>query len=224
MSLYTTELRYICESLAGLSGSTGADSIDAVVAAAAPSIFDFDYPIFDTAYKTTLERKILRHYYLREIGAETYGLWKHYLTNTMREIMPYFNQLYASQLLEFNPLADVDLTREHTITGKSDKASSSTGNNSGKSTNKYSETPQGGLNGLEEDRYLTSASIDSSSSEAVVSADEAIDTTEHYLETVLGRNGGESVSKRLMEYRKTFLNIDMQVIEKLEPLFFGLWR
>ena len=224
MSLYTVELRYICESLSGRTTSTGESSIDDVIAAAAPIIFDFDYPIFDENYRTTLERKILRHYYTREIGMETYGLWKHYLTNTMREIMPYYNQLYASQLLEFNPLADVDLTREHTITGKSDKASSSTGNNTSKSTNKYSETPQGGLNGLEEDRYLTSASIDSGNTEAIVSADEAIDTTEHYLETVLGRNGGESVAKRLMEYRNSFLNIDMQVIGELEPLFFGLWR
>ena len=171
MSLYTVELRYICESLAGLTESQGSNSIDEIVAAAAPAIFDFDYPIFDVQYKAPLERKILRHFYLREIGTETYGLWKHYLINTMREIMPYYNQLYASQLLEFNPLADVDLTREHTITGQSDKESSSTGNNTGKSTNKYSETPQGGLDGLENDRYLTSARIDTSEKDASGTAD-----------------------------------------------------
>ena len=34
---------------------------------------------------------------------------------------------------------------------------------------------------------------------------------------------GTSPSKLLEEYRKTFLNVDMQVIASLERLFMGLW-
>ena len=34
---------------------------------------------------------------------------------------------------------------------------------------------------------------------------------------------GTSPSKLLEEYRKTFINIDMQVIASVDKLFFGLW-
>ena len=45
---------------------------------------------------------------------------------------------------------------------------------------------------------------------------------ENYLESVLGWNG-KSPSKLLQEFRETFLNIDMMIIEELSDLFFGLW-
>ena len=77
--------------------------------AARSKVFDFDFPIFDESYRNVLENKILKHYYTREIGAETVGLWKHWLCTRLNEIMPYYNQLYNSTLLEFNPFYDVDL-------------------------------------------------------------------------------------------------------------------
>lgn len=67
-----------------------------------------DYPIFDENYRGVLNQKILEHYYFREIGFETASLFKFYLNRTMNEIMPYYNQLYKSELLEFNPFYNVD--------------------------------------------------------------------------------------------------------------------
>lgn len=113
MSKYTTELRFLCESLTGHTESVGYADARQVIQEAAPIIFDFDYPIFDNAYKLTLETKIIRHYYTREISEETYGLWKLRLEDRMKIIMPYYNELYNSTLLEFNPLWDVDLTTKH---------------------------------------------------------------------------------------------------------------
>ena len=48
-------------------------------------------------------------------------------------------------------------------------------------------------------------------------------TTEEYLEHVKGKTPGASYSKLLQEYRETFLNIDMMIIDDLSDLFFGLW-
>lgn len=90
MSKYTTELRYLIES----NFELGLD----------------DYPIFDENYRELLNQKIINHYYFREIGMETAELFKRYLNQTMREIMPYYNQLYKSELLEFNPFYNVDKT------------------------------------------------------------------------------------------------------------------
>jgi hypothetical protein len=113
MSIYTTEVRYICETMAGYDVSQGFSKIDEILDKAVPKVFDFEWPIFDEEYRVPLEKKILRYFYTREIGCETYGLWKLMLQNKLCEIMPYYNQLYKSELLMagVNPLTDVDYTK-----------------------------------------------------------------------------------------------------------------
>ena len=113
MSKYTTEVRFICESYAGLSDSVGLTNVNTVLQNSVDKVFDFDFPIFDENYRRPLEIKILKHFYTREICAETVGLWKLWLNDKLNVIMPYYNQLYSSTLLEFNPLYDVNLTRKH---------------------------------------------------------------------------------------------------------------
>lgn len=155
MSKYTTELRFICETEAGKTESVGLSKVDEVISAALPHIFDFDFPIFDENYRTNLETKIIRHYYTREIGLETYGLWKLKLQTKLNEIMPYYNKLYQSELYTYNPLYDVDMTTTHVgqRTGENTNVDSRTSErtNSGNTTsngtnnveNKGSETNTG---------------------------------------------------------------------------------
>lgn len=114
MSKYTTEVRYLCETAAGLEESKGFNDIDTILTQAAPVIFNFTFPIFDENYRLPLEKTILRHYYTREISEETVGLWKLRLWDRLSLIMPYYNKLYLSETLEFNPLYDVDYTRTST--------------------------------------------------------------------------------------------------------------
>lgn len=115
MSKYTTEVRFICEYEADLEESKGFNNVDAIITAAAPKIFNFSFPIWDESYRLVLEKKILKHYYTREICAETVGLWKLWLDDRLNMIMPYYNKLYQSTVLQFNPLYDVDLTTERTV-------------------------------------------------------------------------------------------------------------
>lgn len=111
MSKYTTEVRYICEHYAGLTESTGFEDVDEIVEKARKKIFS-NYPIFDENHRAELEKKILKHYYTREIGFETVGLFKLYLNNRMSEIMPYYNKLYESETFEFNPFINTDFKVE----------------------------------------------------------------------------------------------------------------
>lgn len=115
MSKYTTEVRFICEQQSGLMESVGYADVGEVIEKARPRIFDFPYPIFDQNYKPVLESKILMHYYTREISEETYGLWKLRLRTKLNEIMPYYNQLYSSELIKFNPLWDTDLLTDRDV-------------------------------------------------------------------------------------------------------------
>lgn len=117
MSKYTTEVRYICEMACGLTESVGFDSIDSIVEQAVPKIFkNSEIPMFTgetPEHRALLLKKILLHYYTREIGYETVGLWKLKLNQKLIEIMPYYNQLYESELLKFDPLKNVDVTKTH---------------------------------------------------------------------------------------------------------------
>lgn len=291
MSKYTTEVRFICETAAGCTESVGYDLVEQTIQKAIPKVFNFDFPIFDDSYRNVLCTKILKHYYTREICEETVGLWKLRLNTRLNEIMPYYNQLYKSELLEFNPFYDIDITTKNdgnktentsvSESGTEDRSgegssnrkvsdSSTTKNsasnaftNNSTTTNKdtqkdlYSDTPQGSLKGVEDETYLTNArKIANDKSEVGVntgsgnSTDDTVfndnltedntnsysentsrskngstnlTSTDAYIQTVKGKNGGTSYSKLLDEFRKTFINIDMQIIDDLNDLFFGLW-
>lgn len=275
MSKYTTQVRFICENSAGLLDSAGYGDVNSIIQRAIPKVFNFDFPIYDESYRNVLCTKILKHYYTREIGMETVGLWKLRLDTKLNEIMPYYNQLYKSAIIEFNPMHDIDMTteytrdndgttdvtesstsnenknitREKTDTNKTTAKSTTTSSEDGTSRDLFSDTPQGGLTGLENNNYLTNArkittdnSADSSSNGEYnenKSGSESVDdvtaktgnntgkttvtTTEEYIQTIRGKSAGASYSKRLMEFRETFLNIDMQVIHELSDLFMGLW-
>lgn len=247
MSKYTTEVRFICESKSGLSESKGFGSVDEVLNGSWDKIFTSKVSFFDEEYRGVLCKKILKHYYLREIGCETVGIWLLWMNTKLEEIMPYYNKLYESELIKFNPMYDVDWNRKGNKTGnESGSGSRSTsGNNSGTNTQSgtssntrkdlYSDTPQGALTGIESETYLTNARKVSDSEETGVNASTSgsyedsesssnkVDTTEDYVESVSGKQGGSSYSKLLNEFRETFLNIDMQVIEEFEEMFMGMW-
>lgn len=141
MSKYTTEVRFICETSCGMDHSEGYKSVNTIIDESLDKIFDFDFPIFDENYRKVLEHKILKHYYTREICCETVGLWKHFLDMKLNEIMPYYNKLYASELLEFDPLYDVDLTKDHRTDGH--KNASINRETNGNDTNKVTSQDSG---------------------------------------------------------------------------------
>lgn len=123
MSKYTTQLRWICETEIHPPEDVGDTTAFIISHAASPGIVIPFYPIFDNAYAPILNAKIIRHYYTREICEETVALWKLRLQDKLYLIMPYYNKLYETELLKFNPLYDVELNRTHVKQddGKNDK-------------------------------------------------------------------------------------------------------
>lgn len=279
MSKYTTEVRFICEQKAGLEGSVGASDVDEVLGKCWNKVVTSNFAIFDEAYREKLVSKVLKHYYLREIGAETAGVWMLWMNTKFEEIMPYYNQLYESAKLKFEPFYDVDYTRssqrdvtenEHgsyenksqtessgssTDTGKTGNTrtgkTTEVGSTGGTSKDLYSDTPQGALTGVESETYLTNARKVTESGNSNTDVDETVTDNgtsevkgvtsqtinsklnnsnaksgtrgDAFSESVQGKMGGGSYSKMLIEYRDTFINIDMQVVDEFKDLFFGLW-
>ena len=243
MSKYTTEVRFICEKYAGLSESKGYTNVQEIINTSWDKIFDFDFPIFDAEYKPILCKKILKHYYTREIGFETVGLWKLKLDMMMNEIMPYYNKLYESELLEFDPFNDVDYQREHE--GEDAGSGRDTGTHNGTVTDVgnvdvtnstwdiYSDTPQGALTNVNNETYLTNARKITQGSQndndntrtynEATGATRNYSNTDEYLDHIFGKVGSKSYSKMLEEFRETFLNIDVDVINSLSDLFMKVW-
>lgn len=170
MSKYTSELRFICEQhcLDAYPEEFTLDNIgDKTVFEIATKVAsdgyltkygNFDFTIFDESYRIPLMTKFIMYYYTREIGLETFGLWKEKVRNKFDLIMPYYNELYKSVLLEYNPLYTEDITEKTDGTRNVDAESHNNGTEShtgnqdstanGDTWNLYSDTPQGGIYGI----------------------------------------------------------------------------
>lgn len=236
MSKYTTQLRFICETTAKLTESSGFNNIEDILDKSWNKIFS-DFPIFDEQYRAELCKKILRHYYTREICCETVGRWKLFLCDKMKNIMPYYNQLYQSELLKIKPLVSVDRSVAHEGSKSETKTTNRNGTNSSNSrtdgsTNTwsyYSDTPQGGVAGLDTNDYLTNATHNIGTDGTSTTLNGKTSDTEtgtgngsdSYIDKVLGCEGNQS--EMLLKFRETFLNIDMMIINELKDLFFTIY-
>lgn len=183
------------------------------------------YPIFDEEYRSVLNNKIIEHYAFREIGLETPALFARFMNRKMCEIMVYYNQLYKSELLPIQALTRLDYSEEYDRTGTAASDSTARADGTGTSRDVSSNTPQGLLSmpSIENEVYATNAMIGKTTSGSTSSANNKTDSTDHYIKRIVGNNAGRTDAQMLKEFRETLLNIDMQVIEELEPLFMQIW-
>lgn len=93
MSRYTTEFRFLLANPEWTDERLGLS----------------DYPIFSESYRDTLNNQIKRHFYFDEIGFETPARFAQRLGAKLNLIMPYYNQVYNSALVEIQPFLTVDL-------------------------------------------------------------------------------------------------------------------
>ena len=95
---------------------------------------DIDYPIFNENYRSEFETKFIRYFYNKEIGFETESLFKFELETWLQINMPYYNQLFESELLEYDPLTNIamqfdqDLKSDTSLDTTKDSQEDSTSN------------------------------------------------------------------------------------------------
>jgi len=105
----------------------------------------------------------------------------------------------------------------------------------------YSDTPQGALTNVDNNTYLTNArkvthdadtdttntrtfnEQTSNNGTGTSELNRTYNNTDQYIEHMYGKFPGKSYANLLKEFRETFLNIDMEIIERLSDLFFKLW-
>lgn len=205
--------------------------------------FDFkmnNYPIFDEEYRSTLNQKILYHYYENEIGFETPALFRFYLNNKLNEIMPYYNELYKAQknIIDKNLLFDnvnfnedfkSDNSNKTTTSSNSESSSNSTSNANNK--NLFQDTPQGELKNTDIDnqKWATNLTLDKNNSNSNINDNSKSngtsnsDGTNNYIKKITGNNGARFNIDLLDDIKNKLMNIDMMIINDLNELFMQLF-
>lgn len=228
MAKYTIELRRVCELYTRAEVENWFKDYN---------IEDYLTPVqieqiekFNVWSKDRLAKKIVDHYYMREIGFETPALFKHYAKVSMQEIMErQFPKIY-SNFLEYDPLSNVDFTEEYTreIEGSSEGTSNSNSTNNASGYNINNDTPQTKITkqNLESGIYAsqTNQSDTSSSIEDETNAQSSSNTIERFTRHEEGDNGVIITNQRLVkEYREIIVAIDEEIINELSKLFMGIY-
>lgn len=200
--------------------------------------------------KDRLAKKIVDHYFMREIGFETPALFRHYAKVTMNEIMEGYLLKIYTKFLKYDPLSSVDYTETYTRKidteaenkGNSNSTSNSSSQNSGTSSGSgltiNSDTPQGQiskqniLNGNyatntganEEEASTSSNSTAEVTDETITSNSGNSSTIETYTHEMKGDNGVIVTNQYLVrEFRELANNFDLEIIRELNTLFMGLY-
>lgn len=199
------------------------------------TLFDFDYPFYadDLSIKEEFEDRFIEHYYFHEIGFETVARFKHYLRSKLRDVMPYYSQLYESELKakDLNFLLNKDLREEfiRETSGTLESSAKTSGSNSMSSSNtnnsKVSNIDNGvaavnlnsgNLTGVSQD--TTSASASNQTESGTTQANKT-NQNEKTIFTSQGNIGVVSSANLLKEWRDVMINIQLQLIEECHDLF-----
>ncbi len=208
MSRYTTELRFIVE-------NTSLEEVEAMFK---------DYELSDyltedeiavieergTWSKDKLAKKIVEHYWMREIGLETVGLFKHQAKVAMQEIMEEKLPLIYSASIKYDPLVNVDFTETY------EEENSQDGNADGLNVN--SDTPQGQIS---KETILAGNYASSTGASEGTSHSEG---RQSWTRTQKGNSGSLSTAQKLVQqYRENIIMIDRDIIKDLSQLFMGIY-
>lgn len=186
-----------------------------------------EYPIFEASYREGLNKKIKDHYMYQEIGHETIPQFTFSMKRKMNEIMPFYNELYKSTRIEFDPLLTMDI--HNVTTGSQDQTSEGTTANvtesdiDAKAKNVASNFPQVMLSGNKD--YATSGADSNSqtkttgnvSEDSTASSNAVTETDSH----TTGYQG--SPAQLIQAFRAAILNVDLLIIAELDQLFMATW-
>ena len=172
--------------------------------------------------KDRLAKKIVDHYYMREIAFETPALFEHYSKLTMNEIMEKYLPIIYTKALKYDILINVDYTETFNREFEGNSASRSNSNASGITIN--SDTPQ--------KRISKSAILDGDYASSTAGSETSSDITDNtnssnnetYTKNVKGNSGVSATYQRMiMQYRETIRAVDKEIIDDLNELFMILY-
>ena len=184
--------------------------------------------------KNKLAKKIVDHYYMREIGFETPGLFANRVKARMQEIMEDYLPVIYSNSIQFDPLVNVDFTetfqREIESESQNNGTSNSSSNSNSSGLNVNSDTPQGQISKSEilQGKYASNTSASETGSEVQDTTSTQNNGTanqlENYTKKTKGNSGVSATAQALIkQYRDIIRAVDREIIEELNDMFMGIF-
>ena len=184
--------------------------------------------------KDKLAKKIVDHYFMREIGFETPALFSHYAKVTMQELMEEKLPLIYSSCIKYDPLINVDYTesfeREQEGTASNNGESNSNSNSNSESLNINNSTPQTRITkqdlatGAYANNVAQSDNNSNINDKTTTKNDGSSKSNESYKKQVKGNSGVSATAQKMIEqYRQNIIAIDRDIIQELNILFMGLY-
>ena len=210
MSSYTLELRHIHQTF---------------------KVFNFDYDFYTDSdiIKSKFEEKFIDEYYFHEIGQETVARFQHRLRTRLNKIMPYYKQLYDTELAakDINFLLNKDLTEtfERVVTGESSSINDLTVSDQGETNNKESNIENGNASLELENGSLTNVSKTSLNNNTNSNNTSRDNTNQNEITTLKsqGNIGITSSAELLDKWRSVIINIDQMIIDACDDLFMQVY-
>ena len=210
MSSYTLELRHIHQTF---------------------KVFNFDYDFYTDSdiIKSKFEEKFIDEYYFHEIGQETVARFQHRLRTRLNKIMPYYKQLYDTEIAakDINFLLNKDLTEtfERIVTGESSSINDLTVSDQGETNNKESNIENGNASLELENGSLTNVSKTSLSNNTNSNNTSRDNTNQNEITTLKsqGNIGITSSAELLDKWRSVIINIDQMIIDACDDLFMQVY-
>ena len=210
MSSYTLELRHIHQTF---------------------KVFNFDYDFYTDSniIKSKFEQKFIDEYYFHEIGQETVARFQQRLRTRLNKIMPYYKQLYDTELAakDINFLLNKDLTEtfERVVTGESSSINDLTVSDQGETNNKESNIENGNASLELENGSLTNVSKTSLNNNTNSNNTSRDNTNQNEITTLKsqGNIGITSSAELLDKWRSVIINIDQMIIDACDDLFMQVY-
>lgn len=198
-------------------------------------LFDFDYELYNNDLKPVFEQKFIDYFYFDEIGFETIQKFKHMLKTQLNTIMPYYKQIYETELrcqdIDFMLQKDLTETFIREIQNNSNMTSSvkSDGRNNNTNYSIHTDTPQSKVNNIYSDieKYVSSADKDTTThgyndhSNSI--ADNSSNGTEKTELISRGNIGVSSMATLVKKWRQILINIDEMIFRELQDLFMQVY-
>lgn len=210
MSSYTLELRHIHQTF---------------------KVFNFDYDFYTDSniIKSKFEEKFIDEYFFHEIGQETVARFQHRLRTRLNKIMPYYKQLYETEIAakDINFLLNKDLTEtfERVVTGESSSINDLTVSDQGETNNKESNIENGNASLELENGSLTNVSKTSLNNNTNSNNTSRDNTNQNEITTLKsqGNIGITSSAELLDKWRSVIINIDQMIIDACDDLFMQVY-
>ena len=190
--------------------------IDDLAKASRSIVFDFSYDLSDYVDRETFEIMFIEHFLQRRIGCETFTAQRLQIRARLREILPKYNILFDALGEKFNIYEGDGYTKK--IDEKEKTHNDTSGESSGTSDRRYSDTPQNAIDNVQSGLYMSDYTYSQDGAETTAETDGSRERD--YTEVHTGR-----VAKldALLKFNEAAVDTYKAIFRECDDLFYQLF-